>query len=218
MHEGGDEERHQGLGARCFAWLLSLVGPAHDRAVADHKVRLLGGLSGRVLEIGPGAGINLEYYRPVCTVVGVDPNPWMLPRYRDKARSLGLPSRLVRGDATVLPLRDASVDAVVSTVVLCSVADPRAALEEVRRVLRSGGRFVFIEHVAAPSGSWLRRLQRWIRPLWKRLGDGCRPDRETGVLIGEAGFERVDLEEFEAALPLPVVRPHIAGSATKGVR
>lgn len=219
-HEGPawptERDDKSGIGARWFAWLLSLVGPAHDRALADRKARLLGGLRGTVVEIGPGVGINLEYYRPVCTVVGIEPNPWMLPRYRERVRSLGVPARLVRGDAARLPLREASVDAVVSTVVLCSVADPGAVLGEIRRVLRHGGRFVFIEHVAAPRGSWLRRLQRWIRPLWRRLGDGCNPDRETGALIGEAGFASVDLEEFEAALPLPVVRPHIAGSAMKG--
>jgi len=112
-----------------------------------------------------------------------------------------------------MEMPDASVDAVVSTLVLCSVDGHRDALAEILRVLRPGGRFVFIEHVGAPEGTWLRRLQRWIRPLWKPVADGCRPDRDTGDRILEAGFERVEMDRFR--LPLPVVSPHVAGTAWK---
>jgi len=91
------------------------------------------------------------------------------------------------------------------------VEDLGAALREIRRVLKPGGRFVFIEHVAAPAGSWRRRLQRWVRPVWRALGDGCHPDRETLQAIRAAGFARVEAEEFLA--PVGLVAPHIAGFA-----
>jgi ubiquinone/menaquinone biosynthesis C-methylase UbiE len=112
-----------------------------------------------------------------------------------------------------LPLETGSVDFVVSTLVLCSVVDQGRAIREAIRVLKPGGRFIFIEHVAAPTGTLLRRIQSGIRPLWKEVCDGCRPDRATREALEASGFAALDIQEFSA--PLPVVRPHIAGSALK---
>jgi ubiquinone/menaquinone biosynthesis C-methylase UbiE len=205
----------RGLGAWWFAWLLS-HGEGTDRSLYGERKRdLLGDLGGTVVEIGPGAGVNLPYYGGDVRWIGVEPNVHFHPRLRRKAQRLGLDAAVHGGVAERLPLPDASADAVVSTLVLCSVDDPAAALAEVRRVLKPGGRFVFIEHVAAPGGSLLRRVQRWVRPAWGALADGCRPDRETGRVIASAGFAEVQIERFDAAVPLPVVRPHIVGTARR---
>jgi ubiquinone/menaquinone biosynthesis C-methylase UbiE len=80
-------------------------------------------------------------------------------------------------------------------------------------VLRPGGQFVFIEHVAAPEGTWLRRTQRWLKPIWSRLGEGCQPDRETWVALERAGFAKLDYSTFKA--PVPLVSPQIMGVAVK---
>lgn len=112
-----------------------------------------------------------------------------------------------------LPVADESVDAVISTLVLCCVDNQRRALEEVLRVLKPGGRLLFIEHVAAPPGSWLRRIQNLLTPLWKRLGDGCHPNRETDVEVERARFEKVGYERIIA--PTLIVSPQIVGIATK---
>jgi ubiquinone/menaquinone biosynthesis C-methylase UbiE len=115
------------------------------------------------------------------------------------------------GDA--LPVADESVDAVSSTLVLCCVISQRRALQEVLRVLKPGGRLLFIEHVAAPEGSWLRHTQNLLTPLWRRLGDGCHPNRETSAEVESAGFENVDYERITA--PAFIVSPHIVGIARK---
>lgn len=204
-----------GLRARWFAWTLS-HGEGADRSLyGERKRNLLGGLGGTVVEIGPGAGVNLPYLGADVRWVGIEPNVHFHDRLRKKADRLGLDATVVGGVAEHLPVPDASADAVVSTLVLCSVDDLAAALAEIRRVLKPGGRFAFIEHVAASDDSLLRRVQRWVRPAWGVIADGCRPDRETGREIRAAGFADVQIERFDAWIPLPVVRPHVIGWATK---
>jgi SAM-dependent methyltransferase len=138
----------------------------------------------------------------------------MHPYLRATAAEHGLAVDLRLGQAEALPAADASLDAVVSTLVLCSVHDLQRTLAEVHRVLRPGGRFLFVEHVAAPEGSRLRIVQDLIRPPWQLFSDGCHPNRETGHAIEQAGFAEVQYELF--TLPLPVIGPHIAGYAGKG--
>jgi ubiquinone/menaquinone biosynthesis C-methylase UbiE len=202
------------LRQRLAAVLLAQCQPRYDRLLAERRRALLGPLRGDVLEIGPGLGANLPYYSPDVRWVGIEPNPFMHPRLRAAAQQRGGPTEYRVGRAEALPVADASVDAVVGTLVLCSVSDVAAALREVRRVLKPGGRFVFVEHVAAPRGTLLRAVQRLGRPITKFLGDGCHVDRETWRFIEGAGFTEVALEHFR--LPMPLNGPHIAGWAFQG--
>ena len=188
------------------------AGP-YDRWMAERKRSLFGGLSGEVVEIGPGSGVNLAYLPREVRWTGVEPNPFFHPYVQKEADRLDRPVQLKIGLAEDLGLKDASVDAVVGTLVLCSVDRVEVVLEEVLRVLKPGGRFYFLEHVAAPEGSWLGWLQRAVRPVWCRVLDGCRPDRDTLSWIAQAGFAQLQWEAFQA--PLPVVSPHICGFAEK---
>ena len=198
---------------RFFAWFMAKVTPTHEAMVEGHKRRLLGELEGTVVEIGPGTGPNLKFLPEGVRWIGIEPNVHMHDHIRREAARLGLDVEIRTGIAQEMELESDSVDAVVSTLVLCSVRDPDRVLEEIRRILKPGGRFTYIEHVAAPRGTILRRVQRLIRPLWKTLGDGCHPDRETWCIIEGAGFAEVQGERFR--VPLPVVAPHIAGVAVK---
>ena len=208
-----ETQYHAGLGSRIHAWVLAHLGARYERMVTDRKRALFAGLAGNVLEIGPGTGPNLVYYPPGIRWLGVEPNPYMYPYLRTAAARAGLQADLRPGMAERLPADDNSMDAVVSTLVLCSVSDPEGVLREIRRVLKPGGRFLFVEHVAAPAGTRLRRVQTAIRPLWKIIGDGCHPDRETGPAIEHAGFTEVRYENFR--LPLGPVATQIAGVAVK---
>jgi len=184
-----------------------------------------------VLELGIGTGPNLKYYRPGTRVVGVEPNEYMDEYAREKAEALGLSLELRRGVGEALPLEDASVDVVVGTLVMCTVADPARVLAEVARVLRPGGQYLFIDHVAADPGTTLLFQQRLLDGLQQFVAGGCHLTRKTGELIesatksavpssAKAGtviaplFDDVTIERFMVD-DIWVIAPHVAGVATR---
>ena len=198
---------------RLHAWLMAKGNARYENMVAPRKQRLFEQVSGRVLEIGAGTGPNLHFYPRDIQLVAIEPNTFMHKYLKDEAGKLGLSVDIHAGSAENLPVQDESYDAVVGTLVLCSVPDAPRTLKEILRILKPGGRFYFVEHVAAPRGTALNRLQKMIRPFWKTIADGCHPDRETGSLLEKAGFEEVHYDRFR--VPSPVVGPHIAGVAVK---
>jgi ubiquinone/menaquinone biosynthesis C-methylase UbiE len=202
-----------GLRSRLFAMMMSQGADVHDTFLAPYKRLLLRDLHGEVMEIGPGTGPNLAYYSPDIHWIGVEPNPYMHDYLRARAAEQGRRVDLRTGHAEALPAEDESMDAVVSTLVLCSVHNLDTTLAEVRRVLKPGGKFVFIEHVAAATGTGLRRMQNFVRPVWRAVADGCQPNREIGKHLEQAGFAELHIEYFDVAVP--VVKPHIAGYAVK---
>src|SRR5215468_7513904 len=141
---------HSVLRARVFAFLLLRVNAKYEQLMAARKRTLLGDLRGMVLEIGPGAGVNLSHYDSSVKWIGIEPNPYMQAYLRKEAERCGLQVDLRTGNAERMEVADQSMDAVVCTLVLCSVLDVGRVLNEIRRVLKPGARFVFIEHVAAP--------------------------------------------------------------------
>ena len=201
------------LSERWFAWVMGRTARHYDGLLADRKRSLLSEAGGTVVEIGPGTGTNFQYYSRNIHWIGAEPNRYMHPYLRRAAEVAGFPIEVLPSRAENLNLPDESADAVVATAVLCSVDDPHKALQEVRRVLKPGGRFIFVEHVAAKRGTSLRRIQRIIQPFWSRIADGCHPDRDTGELIAQAGLRPLVLDGFR--LPLGPVAPHIAGVAVR---
>ena len=141
------------FGRRFYAWLLDHGQATSDRVWGERKRALFADLSGDVLEIGAGTGANLAYLPPGVRWTGVEPNPWSVERAARRAATLGVTASFATTRAEHLPADDGTFAAVICTLVLCSVRDPAAVLAEARRVLRPGGRLVFIEHVAAPTNT-----------------------------------------------------------------
>jgi len=133
----------------------------------------------------------------------------------DAMKNFGVKGRIVESCAETLPLASGSVDMVLSTLVLCSVCDLPQSLREIKRVLKPNGQFLFIEHVAAPRGTWLYRAQSLIRPFWRLLGDGCEPDRDIQPFIHDAKFGRVSVESFLLSQTYSLTQHHIIGCAVK---
>jgi ubiquinone/menaquinone biosynthesis C-methylase UbiE len=203
------------LRQRYFAWLMSVLARRYNTALGPRKRALFGDLKGTVVEIGPGTGANLEFLPPGVQWVGIEPNVAMHAYLERVAARHGVDVELERGFAHRIARPDGSVDAIVSTLVLCSVRDLDQALAEIFRVLRPGGRFLFLEHVAAERGTWLRRTQDLVRPVWAAINDNCQPNRETEQAIANAGFVDLRVDRIDGPLPIPVIRPHIVGSARR---
>ena len=198
---------------RVFAALYDpLSKTAEQKFGAEAKRRLLANARGRVLEIGVGTGLSFPHYPADAQLVGIDASRPMLRRAERRAEELGRQVTLVHAPAEELPFADGTFDTAVSLVVLCSVGDPARALEEVRRVLRPGGRLLFIEHVRSDDPSLARRQDRYARP-WGWCTCGCHPNRDTLRTIEAAGFEIVELEREERPEIPNLVRPHVKGWA-----
>lgn len=197
-----------------FAWLMAHGTASYETAMSDRKQDLFADVQGTILEIGPGAGANFSYYPSSIQWIGVEPNPFMHSYLQQRAGQQGIQLQIQSGSAETLEAKDNSIDAVVSTLVLCSVANLEGTLQEILRVLKPGGTFYFVEHVAAPPQTLLRRIQGWLNPMWRIIGDGCCLHRETGAVIEAAGFEQVTYDRFRAPVP-SIVSPQIIGRAIK---
>jgi ubiquinone/menaquinone biosynthesis C-methylase UbiE len=189
------------------------------KGAAELRSRMLAELSGRVVEVGPGSGVNFRHYpTSVVEVLAVEPEPNL--RALASAAERSVPVTVVEGVAEALPLADGAVDAGVACGLLCSVASPDAVLAELARVIRPGGELRFFEHVA----SWRPRAAALQRALdasgvWARAMGGCRTSRDTAAAIARAGFEIDAIERFPfrpTVLDIPVA-PKILGRATRGV-
>lgn len=202
-----------------FSRVYARVSESMDtRGASEHRRRLLEGLSGRVMEVGAGNGHNFAHYPGAVTeVLAVEPEPHLREMARQAASSFArVPVSVVEGSAEALPSADEAFDAVVASLMLCTVPDQAAALSEMRRVLRPGGELRFYEHVV----SRRRRLAAVQRAMdatfWPPLAGGCHCARDTAEAIAQAGFvvEREERFPFKALRLQPPV-PHILGVARR---
>ena len=202
-----------------FARIYARVSPGIDaEGMAGYRQRTLAGLTGSVIEIGAGNGLNFAHYPAgVTEVLAVEPDPYLRRIAGENAGRAPVAVQVCDGVAERLPGADGSFDAAVVTLMLCSVADQRAVLAEVRRVVRPGGQLRFIEHVRSDTPG-LRRVQRVLdATVWPAFVGGCHVSRDTLPTIAGAGFTVVHSEAFrfpQSRIPPPAA-PHVWGIATR---
>ncbi|WEL16247.1 MULTISPECIES: class I SAM-dependent methyltransferase [unclassified Halorhabdus] len=183
-----------------------------ERTILDpHREYLADGLDGVVLDLGAGTGAMFPYFEG-ATVHAIEPDPHMRRRARDRTADATAGIELHDAGAADLPFPDDHFDAVVSSMVFCTVEDVPASIAEVRRVLRPGGEFRFLEHVA--DDGWRETVQTAVSPVWKRLAGGCHLTRRTASrFASESAFDVVEMDRFE--LGVTPVRPFVRGRLRK---
>lgn len=205
-----------------MSWLMAAVydgfmKKSEEACLAQWRAELLRDVSGSVLEIGAGTGATLTLYpKNVTLLVMAEPDAHMRRKLAQKIAAAG-EARVEISDASIerLPFPAETFHAVVSSLVLCSVPDQAAALAEIRRVLKPGGRLVFLEHVAADSNPARLKWQGRIEPVWKHLMGNCHLTRRTETALLAAGFELEAVKRESIRKALPIVRPSIRGVARK---
>uniref|UniRef100_U3CZ96 Methyltransferase-like protein 7A n=1 Tax=Callithrix jacchus TaxID=9483 RepID=U3CZ96_CALJA len=209
-----------------FPYFLMRFSVMYNEQMASKKRELFSNLqefagpSGKLslLEVGCGTGTNFKFYPPGCRVTCIDPNPnfeKFLIKSIAENRHLQFERFVVAAGENMHQVADGSMDVVVCTLVLCSVENQEHILREVRRVLRSGGAFYFMEHVAAERSTWNSFWQQVLDPAWYLLFDGCNLTRESWKALERANFSKLKLQHIQAPLPWELVRPHVYGYAVK---
>jgi ubiquinone/menaquinone biosynthesis C-methylase UbiE len=201
---------------RAFAALYDrFLEGTEEAGLRDVRREVLAGASGRTIDIGAGTGVNLELFPEAVTdLVLAEPDPHMAKRLRRRLGESSRQAEQVVAPAESLPFEDSSFDTAAFTLVLCTVPDPRAALAEAARVLRPGGRLLFVEHVRSEDPGLARWQDRLERP-WRFIGDGCHCNRDTVASIEAAPFTLESVERGVLPKAPPLVRPLVRGSAVR---
>lgn len=192
-----------------------MIARAEDSgAIGRYRTRVSAELFGRVLVVGLGPAEDLHHLPEAVTeVVALEPSASMRAAAADAVARAPFPVELLDAVGEYVPLPDDSVDGVLFAYVLCTVDDPVAVVAEAKRVLRPGGIIAVLEHVKAEEGTWMRRAQRLIAPVWPRFTGGCKCDRDTRAILAEAGLDVSGLEDRRMA-PMPPVAPGLVGTVT----
>jgi SAM-dependent methyltransferase len=200
---------------RFFAWTLKKSDAINQQIYGSYKKELFQDIKGRVVEIGPGAGVNFNYLPAGIEWIGIEPNLAFHEILLAKARQRGIDARVIPSDSFPIPLEDAVADVVICTLVLCSVKNPAQMIHELKRLLKSNGKLIFIEHVAADKSSGLLKAQNILNPLNRLFADGCNCNRETWIDLQQAGFSHLQLSHYDIKGGLVLHKPHIVGYAIK---
>jgi len=221
-------ERDAELRSWFFAKLCSSM--SKSPALNEKRCGLLAGASGVVVEIGTGPGTNFKCWgnetsstlaagKSIDTYIGVEPNRHFADTIRTEKKRTALPFQvniMYQSGVSMPDVADASVDSVVGTHVLCSVGDVDAILREVHRILKPGGKFYFLEHVRArDEHSWLHLAQQVVAPIFNVAGNGCQFIALWKRFDAHVALFDFNVKDWEAPMPIPVLRPHLIGTATR---
>ncbi|WP_020401672.1 class I SAM-dependent methyltransferase [Gracilimonas tropica] len=196
-------------------WFFRMVDRYMDIHYGDRKRKLMADHPETVVEIGAAYGANFRYLRPGTKVIAIEPKKSFNDLLMRRAKHYGIEVEIHNYGAETMNLKSESVEMVIGSLVLCTAKSPVKVLFEVRRVLKEGGKYVFIEHVKADKESWICKVQHSIKTPWKWFFDGCHVTRQTGRIIQNALFSSVELEEFDSKTVFIPIIPHVSGTAIK---
>jgi ubiquinone/menaquinone biosynthesis C-methylase UbiE len=201
------------LSRKFYPWFLQ-HNSLYEEFMAARKQKLFKNLSGVIVEIGAGTGANFPYFPDEIKYIAVEPHEQIREVLKSEIEKRSFKkAEILNASAENIPLENNSADVVISTLVLCSVPNVSAALMEIHRVLKPSGKLLFVEHIAAHENTLLLKVQKFVKPMWRKIIDNCHPDRRTDIALKGSGFKSVEFEEF--TVPVPVVSSHIAGVAVK---
>jgi ubiquinone/menaquinone biosynthesis C-methylase UbiE len=222
MAAGAMGRAYDATWGRLFASVYDrALAASEDNGLRDMRQALLADARGRVVEIGAGTGVNLDLYgAEVEDLTLVEPDPHMGAKLRRRLAGHAdaashLPARLCAAPAEAIPFPDDTFDTAVATLVLCTVPDPAGAIAELARVLKPGGRLLFIEHVRADDPARARWQDRLEKP-WRFMADGCHCNRDTEANLRASSFTVESVDHGALPKAMPIVRPLIRGSAVVG--
>lgn len=192
-----------------------IINSVEKKVLGRRRATLLGPLTGRVLDVGAGTGVNIPYFKSASTVVLAEPDGAMRAKMDAKLSRASVPVETSGAPAEKLPWGDGSFDAVVCTLVLCTVENPEQSLAEIHRVLKPGGTLIVLEHVEADDDTKLFKWQHRIGPVWTKMAAGCVLTRDTQTSVEKAGFTFSSIERFRELYGFMPISPMIQGVATK---
>jgi ubiquinone/menaquinone biosynthesis C-methylase UbiE len=221
MAAGAMGRAYDATWGRAFAHFYDRALKAtEENGLGAMRAALLAGARGRVIEVGAGTGVNVDLYGArVEDLTLAEPDAHMAVRLRARLAEsgTGVPKRLIEAPAEALPFADDTFDTAVATLVLCTIPDPVAAIAELARVLKPGGRLLFIEHVRSEDPDRARWQDRLEKP-WRFIADGCHCNRDTEANLRASTFEVELVEHGQMPKAMPIVRPLIRGTAVLAVR
>ncbi|MGX1929608.1 class I SAM-dependent methyltransferase [Flagellimonas sp. 2504JD4-2] len=197
------------------SWLFGVLDGYFHYMYKKKKERLFGSISGTLVEIGSGAGANFKYLKDVDQVIAVEPNPYMHASLQESADKRNIKLQINPCSAEEITIESNSVDTVISTLTLCTIKNEKRALDEIKRILKPNGKFIFIEHVSAKKGSLVKFIQWLIRKPWFWLFEGCHTHKDIASSIQNAGFSKVNITRFKFISPFIPIIPQISGYTIK---
>lgn len=180
-------------------WYDFFMSPLEKGRFKSIRKDLLQKANGSVLEIGSGTGINFPYYQSVEKVTAIEPSQQMIERSSKRKEMSVVPIQIIKESAERLPFADHTFDTVVATLAFCTIPNPEAALQEIKRVCKPDGKILLFEHVKM-NNPFLAKLQDWLTPFWKKACDGCCLNRDTAYMIKAYGLEILNKKTYYKGL------------------
>ena len=197
------------------SWMFRIIDDYMNWLFGTAKTNLFKNHPDTVVEIGSGAGANMRYLRKGTKLIAIEPNIHMHANLKRSAKKYGIELEIKSLVGEAIDLPDNSCDFVVSTLVLCTVENPQQCVEQIKRILKPDGLFVFIEHVKAKEKTPLAWIQNLVHRPWHWFFEGCNTNRDTANLLKSSGFSALNIEEYNLYSPFIPIIPQIRGKATK---